>query len=95
MSGDFRADPATLEGVAGKLRRASSALEGGASAPPAPEAGACSAAVNAVLSLLSESVAGVVEGVGAAGDTVAKSRDVYVDTDRSQAGSLASTYPDN
>lgn len=91
MSGGFRADPATLDGVAGALRGASGDLEAGASAPPAPEAGACTAAVNAVLSLLTESVAGVVEGVGAAGDAVAENRDAYVETDETQADSFAST----
>lgn len=93
MNGGFRADSATLDGVAAKLRDASSSLEGGASAPPAPDAGAVTAAVNAVLSLHAESVAGVVEGVGAAGDTVAANRDTYLDTDTAQAGAFASTQP--
>lgn len=92
MSGGFRADPATLESVASKLRGASSNLEGGASAPPAPQVGACTAAVNAVLSLLSESVAGVVEGVGAAGDAVDRSRDRYVEADQRQASAITSSY---
>lgn len=92
MSGGFRADPATLESVASKLRGASSDLEGGASPPPAPEVGACTAAVSAVLSLLTESVAGVVEGVGAAGDAVAKSNERYVETDERQAGALRTGY---
>lgn len=88
MSGGFRADPATLDGVASTLRGASADLEGSGSPPPAAEAGACTAAVNAVLSLLSESVAGVVEGVGAAGDAVAESSARYVETDERQAGAL-------
>ncbi|MQA86714.1 MAG: hypothetical protein GEV03_19295 [Streptosporangiales bacterium] len=91
MHGDgFRADPATLQDVAGRLHRAADDLEGGASPPPPPEAGAVTAAVNAVLSLQAESLAGVVDGLGASGNAVSANRDAYVNTDQNQAGSLAS-----
>lgn len=88
MSGGFHVQPAALEDLAGGLRDGSEALESSTSPPPAPEVGACTAPVAAVLGLLTESAAGVVEGVGAAGDAVADSAALYAATDSAETGSF-------
>lgn len=92
MSGGYYADPASLAAVASRLRGASASLEGAASPPPPPEAGACTALVAAVLAQLTDSLGGVVEGLGAAGDAVAESDGVYAETDKAEADSLNSVY---
>lgn len=74
----YEADKANLEGVAGRLRSGASSLESGAGAPPPPaDAGVVTGAVNGLVGALTTSLAGVVEGIGAAGDAVATSRDSY------------------
>ncbi len=85
MADGFRVDEAVLDGIASRLRNASSDLENVASPPPAPEAGACTGAVATVLALHIDSVAGAVEGVGATGDAVDESRGVYAEVDRTEA----------
>ncbi len=65
----FDVDRAVLEAVASTLHGAGADLESMADPPPAPEVGACTAAVSAVLALLTESIGGVVEGLGAVADS--------------------------
>jgi len=64
----FDVDRAVREAVvASTLHGAGADLESMADPPPAPEVGACTAAVSAVLALLTESIGGVVEGAGCRG----------------------------
>lgn len=77
----FRAGQPALEGIASKLRDGSTGLEGTVVPPPPPEVGDCTAAVSAVLALLTDSIGGVVEGLGAVGDAVARSGVQYGETD--------------
>lgn len=70
--------PGALDGLASRLRNGASDLEGGASKPPpSPEAGEITTVVTGLVGALSTSLAGVVEGVGAAGDALITSRDAY------------------
>jgi len=84
----FRAGQPALEGIASKLRTGSTSLEGTAAPPPAPEVGACTAAVSAVLALLTDSIGGVVEGLDAVGDAVTRSGAVYGETDGSETNAF-------
>jgi hypothetical protein len=64
--------------IARRLDGASKALDAkAAGAPPAPDAGICSAAVAARLTSLTESLTGVVEGLSAAADAVVDNLQVY------------------
>lgn len=89
----YGVDLAALEGLGGRLRHGAEDLESGASLPPTPEAGEITDVVESLVAALSVSLAGVVEGVGAVGDSVASSRDVYgaVEQDsRNQIGDAGS-----
>lgn len=67
-----------LQSLAGKLRGASSDLEKGASAAPPPvEAGEVTGAISGFVGAMTSSLAGIVEGVGAAGDAVVSGKDIY------------------
>jgi hypothetical protein len=77
----FDVDRAVLEAVASTLHGAGADLESMADPPPAPEVGACTAAVSAVLALLTESIGGVVEGLGVVGGAVADSNVIYGEID--------------
>jgi hypothetical protein len=81
-------DPAALEQVANKLHNASTDMEDAASEPPEPQAGAVTGAVMGALAQLTEALGNVSISAGAAGDAVADSRVVYVDTDYEQAAAL-------
>ncbi|GAB2669172.1 hypothetical protein GCM10027271_31260 [Saccharopolyspora gloriosae] len=87
MSGS-EVDPAILDGLASKLRNASADMEGAATAPPEPQAGVVTGAIMGALAQLTEALGNVVTGAGAAGDSVAESRVVYVDTDYDQAAAF-------
>lgn len=76
MSG-YGVDLAALEGLASRLRDGADDLESGASLPPPPEAGEITDVVEGLVAALSVSLAGVVEGIGAIGDSVVSSRDIY------------------
>lgn len=77
MSG-YKADPGSLDGIASKLRNGANSLEEGAgSPPPPPSAGEISGVISGLVGALSTSLAGVVEGCGAAGDAVASGREAY------------------
>lgn len=94
MPGAFYVEPGELDGVARRLRSGSDSLEGASSPPPAPEAGDCTAPIAAVLAYLTESTAGVVEGVGAAGDAVAECNSDYLEADRNEAEAMSWTGPE-
>ena len=82
------ADPAALDRMASKLHNASADMEDAASEPPEPQAGAVTGAVMGALAQLTEALGNVSVGAGAAGDAVADSRTVYVDTDYEQAAAF-------
>lgn len=84
MSGTH-VDPDELTGLAGKLRNAATSLDEAPSPPPAPDVGEATEAVAGALALLTSSTAGIVEGLGATGDAVAEGRDLYEETDHSNA----------
>lgn len=75
MSG-YRAEPAALETVAGTLRSASEDLDG-ATPPPAPELGVCTAPVADLLARLLDQTGTVVQGMSAAADAVEASKTQY------------------
>lgn len=77
----MRADEATLEAVAARLRSGAVEIEGVASPPRAPTAGACSGAVAAALSLITESMAGISKGLNGAADAVMEGNEAYQTTD--------------
>lgn len=87
MSGS-EVDPAVLNGMASKLHNASADMEAGATEPPEPQAGVVTGAVMGALAQLTEALGNVATGAGAAGDAVADSRVVYVDTDYEQAAAF-------
>lgn len=84
------ADPETLEAVASKLRNASTDLKASASPPPKPEVGVVTDVVHNALGVLTNALGNTVTDVGALGDSVAKGRDLYVETDYEQAAQLKS-----
>ncbi len=87
------ADLGELDGIASKLRSGGSQLEDGASAPPAPDVGMSTQAVAAALAMLTSSTAGISEGLGAVGDAVQSGRDLYQDSDQSNAEDLHNAGP--
>jgi hypothetical protein len=91
VSGQFDADLVTLQQVANRLRSAAGDLDAAGPPPAPPDAGACTAAVSAVLSFLTESAAGVAEGIGAAGDAVSRSHELYDQVDQNESRSLRSS----
>ncbi|OLT38729.1 hypothetical protein BJF85_08605 [Saccharomonospora sp. CUA-673] len=67
-----------LGGIARQLRSGATSLEEAAGDPPgAPEAGEITDVVQGLVGALSTSLAGVVEGCGAAGDAVESGRQAY------------------
>lgn len=90
----YETDSANLEGVASRLRNGASSLESGAGAPPPPaEAGLVTSAVNGLVGALTAALAGVVEGIGAAGDAVATNRDSYVSAEQDAANRMPELGP--
>lgn len=89
----FTAAPQDLDGIAAKLRGSANDLDAAASTPPAVDAGEVSTVIDGVLQLHTESMAGVVEGLGAAGDEVAGNRAAYVGTDSGAGENLGSIRP--
>ncbi len=77
-----------MEGLASKLRNGGTELDDAGAPPPAPEVGVSSQAVAAAMAMLASSVAGVSEGMGIVGDAVQSGRDLYDETDRSNAHDL-------
>lgn len=70
-----------LEGIASRLRRAGSDLESTASPPGTPEAGDATGILAALLSHITLSMDGAVTGLGAAGDAVSSSRELFQQTE--------------
>lgn len=92
MSG-YTADPATLDSVVSRLRRGRDGLEATEAPPPAPEAGECTAAIAAVLALLTDSVAGVAEGLDAVAEGVLGSAGLYGTGEESAADTFTAAGP--
>lgn len=84
-------DPEQLQAIAHKLRGASGELESGADKPPPPvEAGEVTDAIQGFVGAMASSLAGIVEGVGAAGDAVVSGKDAYVQSDEDAKAQLPS-----
>lgn len=90
MSGT-EADLGELEAVASKLRTGSSQLEDVASAPPAPDVGVSTQLVAGALAMLTSNTASISEGLTVIGDAITSSRDLYADTDQTNAEDLNNT----
>lgn len=73
----YSVEPGALSGLARRLNTGSTDLENSALPPAAPDAGVLTGSVAAVLGLLTQAVATVVEGVGAAGRAVTASDQTY------------------
>ncbi len=88
----FLVDPAAVEPALGVLRTGGANLEATADPPGAPEAGECSAALGAVLALLTDSVAGAVEGLDVVAGAAAADLASYQGLDADQAAALDSVF---
>ncbi|WP_020669574.1 hypothetical protein [Amycolatopsis nigrescens] len=85
----YGVNPGDMEALASRLRNGAADLEAGAGAPPPPaEAGEVTGAISGLVGALCTSMAGVVEGVGAAGDAVATSREVYENAEHDAGGQV-------
>lgn len=75
----YHVDSEQLEAIADKLRGASAELEEGTASPPPPvQAGEVTEAIQSFVGAMTASLAGIVEGVGAAGDAVISGKDAYL-----------------
>lgn len=74
----YEVTPPEFDAIASKLRGSANDLDGAASTPPVVDGGEVSSLIDGMLELHTESLAGIAEGVGAAGDGVAADRDAYV-----------------
>lgn len=82
MSG-YDVNTGDLSGLASKLRGGANTLEEAAGKPPgAPDAGDITGVVQGLVGALSTSLAGVVEGCGAAGDAVESGREAYEEAEQ-------------
>ncbi|MBB5154090.1 hypothetical protein [Saccharopolyspora phatthalungensis] len=95
---DLNANPELLDALASRLRNASADLEAHAAAPPDPQAGVITGAVQGALALLIDALGNLSSGISAVGDATAESRAVYADTDYEhavamQASELAAEQP--
>jgi hypothetical protein len=77
----FHVQHPVLDEVASLLGAAGDRLEGAAAPPPAPDVGDLTGSVTAVLSLLTGSIGGLVEGLGVVGTTVDECAGSYVASD--------------
>jgi hypothetical protein len=78
---DTDVDLAAMEGIASRLRTASTDLESTASPPEAPEAGDATGILALLLSHLTLSMDGAITGLGVSGDAVTDSRELFQQTD--------------
>ncbi len=76
-------DRAAVEATADALRTGGAALEGTTDPPPEPEAGECTAGIAAVLALLTDSMASVVEGLDVVAAAAIGNLTDYEDAERS------------
>lgn len=88
----FLVDPAAVEPALEILRTGAADLESTADPPAPPEAGECSAAIGAVLALLTDSVAGAVEGLDVVAGAAAADLVAYQGVDADQAAGLDSVF---
>ncbi|MFF5075783.1 hypothetical protein ACFY36_01945 [Actinoplanes sp. NPDC000266] len=87
MGDETRADLATLQALAGRLRRAGESLdEIGGSVPPTPAAGDLSPDIAALVGHLTDVCGNLVVGLKEAGDRVEQSRAGYIGTDSAVGG---------
>ena len=89
----YGVDLAALEGLASRLRNGTDDLESGASPPLPPEAGEITDVVESLVAVLSISLAGVVEGIGALGDSVVSSRDIYGAVEQNSRNEIGDAGP--
>ncbi len=82
-----------LTGLANRLRDAGTQMESVPAAPSAPQVGASTQAVAGALAMLASSAAGVSEGMVAIGDAVQSGRDLYQETDDTNAEDLNNSGP--
>lgn len=86
MSDDYRVDPDLLEQLARTLREGGSAVESaGGSMPGAPDAGPATAAMLGAMARLAQSAGTLVEGVGAAAETVCANAASYRDQETAES----------
>lgn len=85
---DLNASPELLNALGSRLHNASADLEGQATPPPDPQAGAVTGAVQGALALLTDAMGNLSAGITAVGDATAESRAVYSEVDYEQAAAL-------
>lgn len=89
MSGELRADPGVLDGIASSLRGAAGDLEGlGGSVPAAPDAGEASGPLGELISHLLENAAKYASAVSEVAGSVAEGSTDFMNTDQSASESL-------
>lgn len=88
----YRTDTEQMHALASKLRGASSDLESGAADPPPPvQAGEVTEAINGFVGAMTSSLAGIVEGIGAAGDAVISGKDAYLQAEEDAKAHMPTT----
>lgn len=87
-------DPETLESIASRLRNASTDLESAELPPAVPEAGEASGILASLLTHVTLSLDGGVVCLGAAGDAVASSRNVFVEIEDANRSTMNSQMPE-
>lgn len=85
---------AALDGIASKLRTASTDLEATENPPEVPEAGDATGILASILSHTTLSIDGAIGCLGAAGDAVAKSLDTFQDTEETNRDSMNGMHPE-
>lgn len=91
---DIDVDQTALNGFAAKLRNASTDLENTTNPPEVPEAGDATGILGSMLSHLTQSMAGAVTGLGAAGDAVANGQDIFQETEDTNRGDMDRVLPE-
>lgn len=92
---DIDVDQAGLDAIARRLRTASTDLEGAPVPPEPPQAGDASGILASILSHMSLSIDGAITGLGAAGEAVAESRDLFQDTEHENRDSIGAAAEGN
>lgn len=87
-------DPGALDSIASRLRNASADLESTELPPEVPEAGDASGILASILTHVTLSLDGAVVCLGAAGDAVASSRDVFVEIEDANRSIMNSQLPE-
>jgi hypothetical protein len=93
MADETRADLATLQSLAGRLRTAGESLdELGGGVPATPPAGDLTPDIAALVGHLTDVCGNLVVGLKEAGDRVEQTRVSYSDTDTAAAGGLDGVF---